>query len=229
MKRTLSLLFLGLAVMLGLSMAAFAQTDTIYFNGSYTGSASDGYGTGYYGGTLNGTSTQFICDDFPDHIVSGESWTATVTNLGNLSGVLFQNPNGQTTLAAYTEVAWLAGQMASASSSTQQDISWAIWTILDSPGAGDSNAATWVTAAETWYNTCMAGGGTTAQCTVQNINIYTPVAGSESDTAEGNPQEFIGEGTGTITITPEPLNMALMGTFLTLAGLGLGKKKQLFS
>ena len=44
--------------------------------------------------------------------------------------------------------------------------------------------------------------------------IYTPSSWSGSD----RPQEFIGE-------TPEPISMALMGTFLTLAGLGLGKKK----
>ncbi len=65
-------------------------------------------------------------------------------------------------------------------------------------------------------------------CTVADLYIYTPIAGTESDTGLGYPQEFMSEGKGPFDVTPEPRSMALMGTFLTLAGLALGKKK-LFS
>ena len=40
----------------------------------------------------------------------------------------------------------------------------------------------------------------------------------------GYPYEY-GNGSFSAVATPEPISMALMGTFLTFAGLGLGKKK----
>jgi hypothetical protein len=232
MKRKLSLLLLSLAVVLAFSMAASASDVTITYN--HTQSSYNDEGTGIYYGTLNtgsgAVATNFTCDDYPDHIVSGESWTATVENLSNLSGVLYSNPNGQSTAAAYFEVAWLAENLFSGANTDGSGVtnpnvlSWAIWTILDSPaGPAPSGTAAAVTDAENWYNNCLAHWSTAA-CTLENINIYTPVAGSESP-AIGYPQEFLAEGNGPITVTPEPLSMALMGTFLTLAGLRLGKKK----
>jgi hypothetical protein len=239
--------------MLGFSMTALSQTEvTVHWNGTLTG--PDGL-SGIYGGTINGTTTAFTCDDYPDHITpvgTPETWSALVYNLndlgngvappgsplnpnatGNPTGVRFPNPNGQTTLAAYTEVAWLAQSLFNPSvapnhSAAQEEYSWAIWTILDTPGtdpnsADDSTEAALVTDAKNWYANCTANWAT-AQCTVNNLNIYTPIAGTAKPGTEGYPQEFISEGSA-ITITPEPLSMALMGTFLTLAGLGLGKKK----
>lgn len=54
MKRILYLLFLSSAVILGLSMAAFAQDPQISFTGG-TESNYGGFGTGLYSGTLSGT------------------------------------------------------------------------------------------------------------------------------------------------------------------------------
>ena len=229
MKRTLSLLLLSLAVMLGFSMAAFAQ-DTITLTGVNGSNYGDVY-TGIYYGTLttpSGTTTNapFVCDDYPDEISMGQSWTATAYNLNNLSGVRFQNPNGQTTLAAYAEVMWLAenifsGTNMDGSGVTDSNVlSWAIWTILDNPGAGPSGTSTAVAAAEAWWaslsSSCTSSGAALVACgVVADYNIYTP-------NGEGG-QEWLGPAT-----TSEPLSMVLLGTFLTLGGIGLGKKK-LFS
>jgi len=270
MKRTFSLLFLTLAVMLGLSMAAFAQ-QTLYFNGNTTSSA-DSVGTGIYEGTLANAPTTFFCDDYPDHIVSGESWTVSTFNLEDLgngvapicspdntspcnpsntyapTGVRFPLPasghyeGGETSaLQAYSEVAWLAQNMFTnntdpngtgiygSTGTAGSTISWAIWTILDSPPAAsdlEPGVGTLVTDAENWWASlasipnCQANPVACGK--VPNINIYTPWGNSESDTGEGYAQEFIGPLT-----TPEPLSMALMGTFLTLAGFALGRKKLL--
>jgi len=241
MKRTLSLLFLSLAVMLGLSMAAMAQ-DTIHFNGNTQSFWH--VGTGIYYGTLNGSSMSFTCDDFLDGVsTSGQTWEAhpyTITQLpstqvvwgGTLSnshpiigendlGVALTTPRGQ--VQAYDEVLWLAQMIiGGVSNSTADAMSYAIWAILDSPPAsnfptGTAGASGWINQADTWYSTTCNGNQAACNTLLANMVIYVPY----SWTSSGPPQEFVGE-------TPEPVSMALMGTFLTLAGLALGKKK-LFS
>ena len=219
--RRLFVLVFGAAALLCISMSAVA-TNTIYYNGTTQSSYND-VGTGLYGGTLNGNATNFICDDYPDHIESGESWQASQANLENLSGVTFPNPHGQTTLAAYTEVAWLAENLFygldNGGNNDPSTVSWAIWTILDDPPSGPSGTSALVTAAENWYNGLSAGCKLTpvACGVVADVNIWIPTSWSSSD---GRPQEFL-------TATPEPLSLILMGTFLTLAGGLLGRKRLL--
>jgi hypothetical protein len=233
MKRTFTLLFLGLAVMLGLSMAAIAQVSI-----SYDGTAASsfgGVGTGLYGGTLNGGADmkQFICDDYPHRIFAGESWEATTENLLNLTGVLYINPNGQTTLQAYAEVDWLAENIFSGTNTDGSGItdlstlSWAIWTILDAPPSGPSGTAGAVTDAKNWWASLSTSCQSNPANCVTDYNIYTPISGTQNPSWRGYPQEFLGAPPSSTT-TPEPLSMALMGTFLTLAGFALGKKKLFF-
>jgi hypothetical protein len=230
LKRTLTLLFLSAAVMLGLSMAAFAQV-TIHFTGPTEGSCN-GVGTGISGGTLNGSPATFFCDDYPHHINYGESWEANVSTLASLGSVQYPNPGRVPTLQAYSEVAWLAenlpsgGAIANGGTTDPSTISWAIWSILypypPSPpgplgpgpvGSGPGGTGTAITDAQNWRNNHPLCQVNPTSC-VDNIAIYTPV-----DRSAGGPQEFVGN-------TPEPVSMLLVGTFLSLAG-GLLREKRL--
>jgi hypothetical protein len=242
MKRTLYLFSLSFAVMLGLSMAAFAQNTqaTIKFTG-VLGTNNGQFYTGIYYGTLNGTpNTQFICDDATHEISEGDTWIA---NVWTLSQVVQQNngafagvnngsdksweqiatyANGTTghtyTVAqVYDAVAWLAVQIFTQPTSPNvNDIQYAIWQLMDDPAGSSPNSGAWITAALK----ATANGYSNPY-----ILFYSPdgnLITSGPDSPKGTAQEFMGYQ------TPEPLSMALMGTFLTLAGLGLGRKK-LFS
>jgi len=214
---------LSLVVMFGLSMTALAQV-TIHFTGP-TESSYGGVGTGLYAGTVNGNPATFFCDDYPDHITYGESWQANVSSLASLGAVRFPNPGGVPTLQAYSEVAWLAenlltGMNKNGSGVTDPDtISFAIWSILypfsppvgAGPAPGTANA---IADAQSWWGGLSSACQTIAASCVDNVLIYTPVQ------TQNGPQEFVGT-------VPEPLSMALMGTFLSLAGVALRKKKLL--
>jgi hypothetical protein len=246
-KRILSLLFLGLAIMLGLSMAAFA-TDTIKYTGGYE-SVLDGYGAGLYSGTLNGVATEFVCDDADHEIGNGSTWKA---NAWTLSQVVVQNHGafaglhngknkpweqdatygpagthgGYTVPQVYSAVAYLANELLSGAipasdSADVNGIAYAIWALMGHPGAiGITDPPK--------GNYWIAKGLANDTYTNSLIVFYSPDGNKiksgpfKCDT----PQEFIGEIRE--TPIPEPLSMALMGTLLTLAGLGLGKK-MLFS
>jgi len=238
MKR-LCLLFLGLAVMLGLSMTAFAQDPQIEYTGGYQ-STYGGFGTGLYSGTVNGTSTQFVCDDSTHSIANGDVWNTNVWTLaqvvtagnGAFAGAPYKTATGDsgnggsfTVAQAYSAVAYLANLLfTNADPSYLNQIQYAIWQIMDTPGSGPGNNnvnASGLTMADTayWVNV----GKANDTYTNQYIVFYSPdgnLITSGPDTG-ATAQEFIGT-------TPEPISMALMGTFLTLAGFGLGRKK-LFS
>jgi len=121
------------------------------------------------------------------------------------------------------------------SSATINAIQWAIWDIMDSPasnGIADPGGAcnsTYTTTGPT-SNSCGKGWVNFAVAHEENysnpyIVFYTPTQGITSgpDKSTCNyAQEFIG-----LSNTPEPISMALMATFLGLAGIGLGKKKLL--
>ena len=258
MKRILSLLFLSLAVMLGLSLTAFAQDDPTIVFGS--GGPNSPYGV--YTGTIGGTSTSFVCDDVLNTISSGDTWSATVYTLANVAtygkgmfaipttgGAASGNslyhatgdglglPNNSTGIQeAYNMTAYLGNLLLTGTYSaagTIEALSWAIWDIMDTPtahGYGDPGGGS----CSTGYTDTGLPTGSYAGCgeawveyaganelSYSNASIifYTPNSAISAGNEKGDwAQEFIGE-------TPEPISMALMGTFLTLAALGLGKKK----
>jgi len=238
MKR-LYLLFLALVVMLGLSMTALAQDPQIKYTGS-TESSYGGFGTGLYSGTLNGSNTQFICDDATHSIGNGDVWNANAWSIsqaatagnGAFAGFPYATASGDaanggsfTVAQAYSAVAYLANLLFThADDSYVNQIQYAIWQIMDGPGNGPGNnnvGASGLTVNDTayWVNL----GKANDLYTNASIYFYSPdgnliTAGPDVGKTA---QEFIGE-------TPEPISMALMGTFLSLAGFGLGKKK-LFS
>jgi len=270
MKR-LSLLFLGLAVMLGLSMTALAQNDPQIVFTDVPGpesSLTSGVGTGIYTGTVGGTTTSFICDDDLNNITQNESWNALTFNLNSAVSATYVGTygNGQYAIPtvggtplgtslfhatgdsvglsvaqSYTAVAYLANLLLTktyTSSGAVNAIQWAIWDIMDSPNTTANIGADPGGNCVGTYNPA-SGLPTNVNCGTQWVDyaaanelsyynpyivFYTPTAGvtlNGTSYPTTYAQEFIGE-------TPEPISMALMGTFLSLAGFGLGKRK-LFS
>jgi hypothetical protein len=213
-------------------MTAFAGSATLTFTG-VAGTNDGGVYTGIYQGTLTGLSgTQnFMCDDYSDHISSGESWKVNTYNINDLSSVTFGTSgtvsSGMPQLQAYAEALNIAKGLLNSpgTGDPQASIdSFMIWKLLNNsvapPGdissavsSGLANANSW------WVNTCdpslpscLAG--------LSDVSIYVPVTGSQTG-SDGRPQEFLG-----LTPTPEPVSMILMGTFLSLAGGLMGKKKR---
>ena len=140
----------------------------------------------------------------------------------------------------YSAVAFLANKILSSAytdNTTVSAIQYAIWAIMDSPGPGPGGNNTPCAYDPTNCNTSDTGYWMNLALTTESaysnrsIVFYSPdgntiISGPDYNncTYQGNSgqpctaQEFIGE-------TPEPLSMALMGTFLSLAGLALGKRK----
>lgn len=236
MKRILYLLFLSSAVILGLSMAAFAQDPQISFTGG-TESNYGGFGTGLYSGTLSGTGTQFICDDATHDIQSGDVWNTNAWTLsqvvtagnGAFAGSPYETATGDlanggsfTVPQAYSAVAYLANLLFThADDSYVSQIQYAIWQIMDTPGSGPGDnkvTDSGLTMSDTAYWVNLGKANDTY--TNSSIVFYSPdgnLITSGPDTGK-IAQEFIGE-------TPEPISMLLMGTFLSLAGIGLSRKK----
>jgi hypothetical protein len=216
-KRILSLLFLCLAVMLGLSLTAVANDSTLYL-GDPTSTITNGQYTGPYNGTINGTPTLLVCDDFLHTVYFDSSEQVTIASTTNPVGTRFPGPNsgspdpliqGLNQTQAFNLVTYFATQiLANPGGGGPAGVdSWAIWAIFDNGlnGSQPSNTQAVVDAA------IAAGYDNT-------YNGSLPLYVVDPNVNGGYGQEFIGE-------SPEPLSMALMGTFLTLAGLGLGRKK----
>jgi len=232
MKKKLCLVFLG-AAFLGLSMTALANTVTITYTGQHSGTYN-GTATGVYKGTLNGAPANFICDDYHDHLYPNVPWQADVfkitdiaNNAPDFAAVTFGPKGGSnaqntvlepTQLQSYAEAMWIANQLFQHPTTNANVDSYAIWEILNKNyvGMGPAGTAAEITAAENWWNGngCSANDATCI-AQVSNLFIYVPVSWS---TTHGKPQEMFG--------TPEPMSMLLLGTFLSLGGGLLNRKKR---
>src|SRR4029077_12465730 len=186
--------------MLSLVSVAVGQTPvSMSFNGSYSAVSCIGpegcVGAGLYGGTINGVNVGagqsvpgMICDDYFDNITAGQTWNANGVNASSLNSsnigslTLFGATIG---VAGYTEVAYLANQMLTASglTSTQQGaISEAIWFITSGgkSGALGSTASGYLNAALAAYK-----AGTIYLNQFANLFVYLP-----TPLGKGQPQEM---------------------------------------
>jgi len=232
MKRKLSLVLLCVGVFLGLSMTALANTVTLVYKGNY-GTSYGGHATGLYKGTLDGAPIDFACDDVHDSIQFNVPWTAEVFTIQDLisgapdlAGVMFGPSGGSnpqqhiyepTQLQSYAEAMWIADQLLTHSASADPNVdSWAIWTLLGGAGLlsqGPAGTLAEIQAAETFWASCSSTG-----CVgpLTGIDILAPVGTYPNGKV---PQEvFYG--------TPEPVSMLLLGTFLSLGGGLLSRKKR---
>jgi len=195
-----------LAIFLVAALPLKADTASVYVSGSYSSlSYSNGtfYAIGPYGGTLNGSPTQFICVDFKDNIQGNTGWTATVTNLSassNFSNTLLKSES------IYMEMAWLATQMFGSTGQKQAEYQWAIWylslgSVLNST---DNPYGTDV------YLAGLAAGAISGGWSASGWEILTP---SPTAANGGYGQEFLTlDPPG--AATPEPSTLLLLGAGL---------------
>lgn len=184
-----------------------AGQDYVWVNGSYS-SVSNGFAIGPYGGSLNGSPSQFYCVDFKDEISGNTGWYANATGLTSSSGYgQTLEKNGTT----YLQMAWLITQMTGTSNKTlQAQYQWSIWylslgSILNSFDNPYGTDAYWAQQA----SKAVQGG-----FSVSGWSILTPTGGYG--------QEFILPGPG--AATPEPTTFVLLSAGL-VALLALGRRK----
>jgi len=192
-------------VALGFALSSFGQgtpvsvsITSVSGNPTVTVGGEDVY-AGVYGGisTLSGANPGIICDDFNDEVSVPETWTATayqVSTLGTttpISDVLFGGAytgTGYTNIgiSGYAELAYLVNQMVdTTNTTTQANLSEAIWSITDPGLSGVDPAAQGYVAAATTY----AAATDDSLSQYSNLFIYTP---SPNTGEAGEAQEMWG-------------------------------------
>jgi len=220
--------WLAAVALLCLAPGAFAQNSM-----TLTGAGSNVLGgvyVGPYTATINGVSTQVVCDDWAHDTYIGESWSASVTDFSNLSGT--QNTTKWSLTSAqqtqyYEEAAWLMLQMLNPGTACPNsggdcvgDISFALWSIFDpsalnnlTSGSADyKNAVYWLQQAQAAYN-----NNQLSMSLFSNFLVYSPTGNyscSGASCASTPPQEFL------VLKTPELSSTVLLG-FDMLGLLGL--------
>ncbi|HMD84807.1 MAG TPA: hypothetical protein VKO18_08915 [Terriglobia bacterium] len=167
---------------------------------------------------------------------------------GDNSDSLYDRLGVGTQLQAYAEALYIAQGLLNSPSTPDPQASvdsFAIWTLMNNtvPAPGDisSSVSSLLASTGTWWtNTCDPNQSAQSTCLagLSDVNIYVPVPGSQS--VGNQPQEFLGLDPGgdeqyrpfkspdgpVGTVAPEPVSMVLMGTFLSLAGGLLSRKKR---
>lgn len=207
--------YLTAVALLCLAPCALAQNASITLTGAGSNVMAGVY-VGPYTATINGVSTQVICDDFADNTYINESWTASVanfSNLGNTRNTTRPNPDLTPEQQAlyYTQVAWLTLQMLSSNDPTTiARIHFAIWGIFD-PSALTYLDPVNRAGAQGWIDLARAQHLTLDQ--FPNFLVYSPYPDYGNPTCNGGtclskpPQEFL-------VVTPEPSALMLLGVDL---------------
>lgn len=207
-KSTVLMLLAALALVVAPAANSIAGTVQVKLTG-VNGATQGGVDVDPYFGTINnGPAVPLICDDFSHGTSIGETWTANVSTLSDLSSVRFQQGTPAATLQAYSEAAWLA-QALQAHPSQYGNITFALWALF-TPSAESSSGFT--SGAETWLTNAESQTFTTGE--FANLEILTPTPGGS-----GSPQEML-------TFTPEPASVLLFVTGLAaLALVGIRRRR----
>jgi hypothetical protein len=184
-------------MLLFLVPCAFGQGSVSIHMNSGGPYAMNGVDVGPYSATVNGQSTQIICDDFADNTYLNESWTANVTNFTNVgtSNVpMWTSKTNSSTL--YADAAWLATQMfvsANQNTNTEGYLAYALWSLFN-PNALTGLSSSQLAGVEAWLSKIPAG---LTPSEFANFFIYTPDLTKSITCGTGScptapPQEFLG-------------------------------------
>jgi hypothetical protein len=153
-----------------------------------------------------------ICDDFNTESYLNTPWNATATNAGNLNGSekFTTSLTGYTVQQNYDAVAWLANQLLGnvSNPTTQTNISFAIWDIMDGQTTDPDGGATGKNGFIAQAFAAVVGGYVGS-----NVEVFTPSPDMSVS------QEFLVVNGPTIS-TPEPVAAGVLGANLvTVLGL----------
>ena len=187
-----------------------ADTDYVWVNGSYS-TISNGYAVGPYGGSLNGTPTQFFCVDFNDSIQGNTGWLANVTGLTNTTGYTQTLQHNQT---FYLQAAWLVSKMMQNPKNTALDtqLQWAIWFLSLTPAQQKNTSFFDYKTDVSWDQAAL--DAVDAGFSATGWEILTPTGGYG--------QEFLVAGPG--AATPEPSTIVLLAAGLVALLVAAHKK-----
>jgi hypothetical protein len=212
-RLTLSLLTLLLAF----AGSALADTVSMTFMGP-SGNNSGGVYTYPYEFSINGSApVALICDAFDNEVVSGETWTATVTSLLSGSqtggGGLFAGQTLQYKAAGLIFEGILSGAI------DANKGNWAIWGLFSADA--QSNSYFQSNNLLAYEQSFLALASAAPDSWFQGLVLYTPVAGTQS--WKGSlPQEYIG-----YVNVPEPAETALMLLMVIGSVLGFAFRQRL--
>jgi hypothetical protein len=184
----------------GMLTSASATTVSMNFVG-VGGNNSGGYYTyPYYFSINGGQATAMMCDSFNNHISTGDTWNAQVTNLLAGKG-LFGKDNMDYKAAGIIFLGVMNGTISAT------DGNWAVWNLFSKGITNDGN----VLALD---KNALRLAKTAPSSEFRGLMLYTPVGGSPGH----GPQEFIGRSSP--LATPEPGTLLLLSTGLMgMAGL----------
>jgi hypothetical protein len=203
--------FIALAFTLLLSAFALADSNVDMTFIGPGGNNGGGVYTYPYNFSINGgPSTPLICDTFDNEVVSGETWTATVSSLLSGDGLFGSN-------ALDYKTAGLIFEGITSGSINATVGNWAIWGLFSQNASNNSFYSD--SGAGSLANQYLIKAASATDGDFAGLVLYTPVAGTQS--WGGTPQEYIGYGT---VSAPEPASIAMMGLVLLILGAAVRKR-----